>query len=1218
MSRSRQNAKVIKLSNEKVFHNNANLNLLKTNTMLKVILFSLITCAVLSVNAQVQTQVIGDSVFVHSNTGKGELILQNSTDSVNGFLFNKGAGRTEFKKALIALGNNKYLIGGDTLDISSAENGSSLSLTTTGTSGLATLSSGVLNIPNYSGWGLTGNSGINAAVNFLGTTDNNPLVLKVNNTIAGLIQPGSLYNQSFGYSALKSVTTGIKNVASGFYSLYQNTAGYRNTGIGYSSLYGNTTGGDNTAVGALAAAYLNGYNNTALGVSALNSETSTVYTGSNNTALGSSALRGASMHNNNIALGYNAGLDATLDNTLFISDSTKSMHFGLDSATGAAPSVIGKDNKGFWHTYATPAGGGGGSTPSLQQVTDVDSVTDHSLIFYNPGDPTYSTGFAGIKSNQIGVISLIGGSFSSASAINSNGTLTLTAPGSSTYGEVAADSIEDATGILEIASGVVGVPVMSINGIKPLKDGNVNISGGSGNTTLQQAFVADSTTNPTIDVGNNTLSLAGSGYFGALSVTHTSGGVPGAINVSSIGTTAGLYINSEKVAENISTSADGSQTLIISNYSTSSSNAYGINLETMGALPYSSQLFSSSGTGIASSMNIDRSYSSIPSSGFGTSLDFNLKSSAGDLLSNQVISSIIDPAASTFTTSFQITGIGSNIKNTLLSLNGNGQAQLNQYGSGTFTGTPTYNLGTDANGNIIETSLDGGGGSYILPIASTATLGGIKVGSGLSIDSSGILSAAISLLKPGSVPYAGPAGALIQDTTGLVYDGNDLQVGHSGFYNTTGLSLNGGRGYLGASGFGLTIKTNGGEPMDASKSISFYNSDTRYGVMSMRSESDSTLRFLTDMEIVPSSSNKYNLGSAANQWDTVFAKQLYINGSTSNGGISLTTVGTAGPATLTGSTLNIPDYSNGAGTSWNVTGNSGTTDSNFIGTTDNKSLLFKTNNILSGWIDVVNRNTTLGYSSLAVNTPTGGSYGRYNSAFGYDALQLNTTGYNNMGFGGVSLYNNTTGWDNAAIGVASLFSNSSGYGNVAIGRDAMRYNTTGYNNVGIGITALDYNSTGHGNTAIGWAAIWNNGVHSNNIGIGVNAGAGHNTEDNTMYISDSTHHMYFKLDSAIGTAPSIIGKDANGYWHVYQAPSGGNVVETTLVDSTVTLSSGTITVSDSRIKTGAKIFVTCNTPSGTQGFLSAPASGIVDGTSFVINSTSATDNSTVNYQIINP
>lgn len=66
---------------------------------------------------------------------------------------------------------------------------------------------------------------------------------------------------------------------------------------------------------------------------------------------------------------------------------------------------------------------------------------------------------------------------------------------------------------------------------------------------------------------------------------------------------------------------------------------------------------------------------------------------------------------------------------------------------------------------------------------------------------------------------------------------------------------------------------------------------------------------------------------------------------------------------------------------------------------------------------------------------------------------------------------------------------------------------------------------------------------------------------------------------------------------------------------TATLSSGTVTVSTASIHTGYKIYVSVDTPSGTLGFLSAPTGSIVDATSFVINSTNAGDNSTVNWWI---
>lgn len=67
---------------------------------------------------------------------------------------------------------------------------------------------------------------------------------------------------------------------------------------------------------------------------------------------------------------------------------------------------------------------------------------------------------------------------------------------------------------------------------------------------------------------------------------------------------------------------------------------------------------------------------------------------------------------------------------------------------------------------------------------------------------------------------------------------------------------------------------------------------------------------------------------------------------------------------------------------------------------------------------------------------------------------------------------------------------------------------------------------------------------------------------------------------------------------------------------TATLTAGTKTVTTTAIKTGAKVFLTVNTPSGTQGFLSAPIASFVNGASFVINSSSATETSTVNWQIV--
>ena len=61
---------------------------------------------------------------------------------------------------------------------------------------------------------------------------------------------------------------------------------------------------------------------------------------------------------------------------------------------------------------------------------------------------------------------------------------------------------------------------------------------------------------------------------------------------------------------------------------------------------------------------------------------------------------------------------------------------------------------------------------------------------------------------------------------------------------------------------------------------------------------------------------------------------------------------------------------------------------------------------------------------------------------------------------------------------------------------------------------------------------------------------------------------------------------------------------------------GTIVVSTTAVTAASKIFLSVNTPGGSQGFLSAPTASIVANTSFVINST-ANETSTVDWLIIN-
>ena len=68
---------------------------------------------------------------------------------------------------------------------------------------------------------------------------------------------------------------------------------------------------------------------------------------------------------------------------------------------------------------------------------------------------------------------------------------------------------------------------------------------------------------------------------------------------------------------------------------------------------------------------------------------------------------------------------------------------------------------------------------------------------------------------------------------------------------------------------------------------------------------------------------------------------------------------------------------------------------------------------------------------------------------------------------------------------------------------------------------------------------------------------------------------------------------------------------------TATLVAGTVTVNTGSVLASSYIFVSRNTPGGTEGHLSAPVASIVANTSFVINSSSAADTSTVNWFLMN-
>jgi hypothetical protein len=88
---------------------------------MKRILFILaLLCLEKTLHAQYVYTIKADSVKITNSCDTAELIIENHTQTVPGFLFNKGRGRTEFRRPLQRISDSIYLVGEDSLKLSSA------------------------------------------------------------------------------------------------------------------------------------------------------------------------------------------------------------------------------------------------------------------------------------------------------------------------------------------------------------------------------------------------------------------------------------------------------------------------------------------------------------------------------------------------------------------------------------------------------------------------------------------------------------------------------------------------------------------------------------------------------------------------------------------------------------------------------------------------------------------------------------------------------------------------------------------------------------------------------------------------------------------------------------------------------------------------------------------------------------------------------------------
>lgn len=273
-----------------------------------------------------------------------------------------------------------------------------------------------------------------------------------------------------------------------------------------------------------------------------------------------------------------------------------------------------------------------------------------------------------------------------------------------------------------------------------------------------------------------------------------------------------------------------------------------------------------------------------------------------------------------------------------------------------------------------------------------------------------------------------------------------------------------------------------------------------------------------------------------------------------------------------------------ANSQWQLTGNAGTNPAtNFVGTIDNKPLVFRVNNKevvrfkTGGRIDITNSTNTvyLGKNAGSSNQAAGNVFvgyeaaknndaGDYNVAVGYNAM-YNCTGYgdHNVAVGtnallsavnGQSVFNTALGADvltsnsygvsNTSTGYYSMYANTTGSFNTANGQWALLSNTTGGSNTAIGEYAAGSNQSGDNNLALGSRSLLGNQTGSLNIAIGSHALASSVANGNNLAIGDSALGKYNDgsfTDYIVAVGSKALLNNTTGY---YNTALGSSTLQT--------------------------------------------------------------------------
>jgi len=280
-------------------------------------------------------------------------------------------------------------------------------------------------------WSLTGNSGTNPSVNYLGTNDSTGLSIRTNNVEYIYISPigrigigtnnpreqlqltkniripkttsvseGVVYVDSIPYLH----NFGISNIFLGFFSGNFSLSGYNNTAIGDSSQFCLQIGNSNISLGNNSLKNnLEGSNNVAIGYNALFNDSS----GNNNTAVGISSMKWNRKGHLNTSIGYE-----NMNNSLGSYNSSIGAQ-ALRSNQSGSQNVVNGFQAAYSNTTGSYNNAFGHQALYYNQTGNNNVAIGNRALYWNTANANVAVGHnalnkntSGIENTSIGYISL--------------------------------------------------------------------------------------------------------------------------------------------------------------------------------------------------------------------------------------------------------------------------------------------------------------------------------------------------------------------------------------------------------------------------------------------------------------------------------------------------------------------------------------------------------------------------------------------------------------------------------------------------------------------------------------------------------------------------------------------------------------------------------------------------------------------------------------------